>query len=361
MKQISHLLISVLLLAACGGQQSAEITSELTTADCEAGQRLFDHEFLLHDPVCIPEEPQRIVMGTPANITALLRADTPIIGMIDRETVMGVFPEWEAELVEITDVGRPLNLEVLLSLEPDLIIAGNFFELDLEALNAIAPTVVYEVRGNQLYREYAEFVFDAAGKMAALEALTIEQENRTTELRELLGDTTAQDISLVLPRPDQVILMTQYSPSGIILHELGFGRPEGQLYPFTLEEVEADQDRHSGAHVITVSLEQLDRADGDFVILWGTISNYDTEEEIQAAISELSESPLWQTLDATQEGQVYVSSTNYALPDIANDHYILSDLAEAFGVADAFSPNPYVVKTDMSAVKNKGKVNDRNT
>ncbi len=324
------------------------------TTECEAGFRLFDHEYLATDPVCIPENSERIVAAWPFNITALLRADAPIVGMIDQEFVIGQFPEWEAELAEITDLGRPLNLEMMLTLEPDLIIAPSFLAENPDTLTAIAPTVLFEWEGTHIWREVTELMFDAAGEREAFEAILAEQDSRIAELSGLLGDATTQELSLVNVRPDSVFLYTQYSPGGMIAEELGFARPEAQLLPVTPDELADNPDAYPNfapyfaPYLQEASLELIDRAAGDFIIVFG---NFNTDDEAQTYLDEVTENPLWQTLDAVQAGDVFVSAVNYAGGDIGNAHFMLDDIAEAFGVAEELSPNPYTIKAPLPALE----------
>ena len=327
-----------------------ETTTEVSANECENGFRLFDHELLATDPVCIPENPERIVAAWPFNITALLRADAPIVGMIDQEFVIGQFPEWEAELAEITDLGRPLNLELMLTLEPDLIIAPSFLAENPNTLTAIAPTVLFEWEGTHIWREVTELMFDAAGEREAFEAILTEQDSRIAELSGLLGDATTQELSLVNVRSDSVFLYTQYSPGGMIAEELGFARPEAQLLPVTPDELADNPDAYPNfapyfaPYLQEISLELINRAAGDFIIVFG---DFNTDDEAQTYLDEVTENPLWQTLDAVQAGDVFVSAVNYAGGGIWNAHFFLDDIAEAFCVAEGLSPNPYEIKAPL--------------
>jgi iron complex transport system substrate-binding protein len=337
---------TILMLLALLLVSAVPLAAQDDVTECEAGFRLFDNEYLATDPLCIPENPERIVAAWPFNITALLRADAPIVGMIDQEFVIGQFPEWEAELAEITDLGRPLNLELMLTLEPDLIIAPSFLAENPDTLTAVAPTVLFEWESTHIWREVTELMFDAAGEREAFEAIVTEQDSRIAELSGLLGDGTRQELSLVNMYYGNVYLYTQYSPGGMIAEELGFARPEAQLLPVTPDELADNPDAYPNfePYIQTVSLELIDRAAGDFIIVFG---DFNTDDEAQTYFDTATESPLWQTLDAVQTGNVFVSTVNYAGGDIGNAHFMLDDIAEAFGVAEELSPNPYEIKAPL--------------
>ncbi|MEM6431672.1 MAG: ABC transporter substrate-binding protein [Deinococcota bacterium] len=315
---------------------------------CTEGERLFDHELLATEPVCIPENPERVIVGWTFNITALLRADVPLVGLLDQEFNIEQFPNWEAELSAIPDMGRPLNLETMLGLEPDLIITSELFVEDVQLFNAIAPTVVFQRIGTHTWRQEAEVIFDAAGELGAYNDLMTELDNRIAELSGLLGGATEQELSVVNVRPGRILLYTQYSPGGIVIDELGFARPEVQLLPVTPEEFNSNRDAYpnlGSAYTREVSLELVDQAAGDFILVFGSFTG---NEEAQAYLDEVTTNPLWQSLDAVQEGNIYVSSVNFAGGDIGNAHAMLDELAAAFGVADELSPNPYTAKEAIS-------------
>ncbi|MEL6407937.1 MAG: ABC transporter substrate-binding protein [Chloroflexota bacterium] len=326
------------------------LSAQDDTTECEEGFRLFDNEFLIGDPLCIPENPERVVVVTPGPLLSMLRANVPIVGLAFTEILMTRFPEWEAEIGEITDIGFPTNLEVVLDLEPDLIIVPDSRDADLDALNAIAPTVAAEFPGSHTWRENAELFLDAVGEQESSEAIMSELDGRASELNTLLGDRVDQEISIIRVLPGRLGLYTQYSPGSMITEQAGFSRPDIQLLPVTPEEFNANPDDYSDfccSFVREISLELLDQADGDIIILFDAVPNDDS----RATLNDVLESPLWQTLEGVQQDQVYITDTNWAGSDIATLHSVLDDLAEALGVADEFSPNPFITKAPLSEME----------
>ncbi|MCG8352667.1 MAG: ABC transporter substrate-binding protein [Chloroflexales bacterium] len=88
----------------------------------------------------------------------------------------------------------------------------------------------------------------------------------------------------------------------------------------------------------------LDRLDADYILISGLFVG---NEENQAALDEIFETPLWQSLSAVQAGNVHISGVNFGGGDNGVMHYILDELAEAFGVEDQLSPNPYAIKSEI--------------
>ena len=99
----------VLLFAACGGPQQQATTTDTVTDDYGR-------------TVVIPAHPQRVVSLSPAvtEIIYALGADSLLVGRTD-------FCEYPAEALQIPTVGgiSNLNIEKILSLNPDLVISGS--------------------------------------------------------------------------------------------------------------------------------------------------------------------------------------------------------------------------------------------
>lgn len=113
------------------------------TTECEPGFRLFDHEYLAGDPVCIPENPQRILALEMSALESVLLADKELVDTANwlHEEVPVLLPELAPALEGIADTGYPTNLEAALLANPDLILAVDG-DIDLEAGRAIAPVVM---------------------------------------------------------------------------------------------------------------------------------------------------------------------------------------------------------------------------
>lgn len=149
---ITTLLAVALLLAACGGQTTAEDVPELTSApdanaptevaaptnmpgseqasgDCEEGFRLFDHELLATDPLCVPEEPQRVAMLETIGTELMFTLDMqPVVQPQSyTEQLLGNFPEMKQQLTNFFEdipglsYAEP-NLEIIAQGQPDLIV-----------------------------------------------------------------------------------------------------------------------------------------------------------------------------------------------------------------------------------------------
>ncbi len=128
---IPIIVLLTLSLGACSGTESAntsnasDTTKETITYESETGP-----------PVEVPDEPKRIVALT--NGPNVLSLDGNIVG-IDQWTKNNPLFQEKLEGVEVVSEE---NLEKILELEPDLIIAGAQTK-NIDKLNEMAPTVVY--------------------------------------------------------------------------------------------------------------------------------------------------------------------------------------------------------------------------
>jgi iron complex transport system substrate-binding protein len=329
-------------------------TTAQESSECEDGFRLFDHEFLATEPVCIPENPERIVVAWPLGMVPFVRAGAPLVGSFAPQDALELFPEWEEEIASIIDTGTPTNPEVVLGLEPDLIMGPYFSFQDESRSNypdsvvadeiwtSIAPTIVFDWQ-TTTWRETTELIFEAANLGDEFDALMQELDDRIAELGDLIGNPEEIELSIVNVGAGFISTYTQFAPGAMIAGMVGFSRPDAQLLPVSAEEYLADRDAFP--EFITdgfrrISLEELNRVDGDFILISGFFANARNQD----ALDELTADPLWQTLDAVQAEQVYVSDVNFGGGDIGLMHSMLDELAQAFGVAEDFSPNPYVTK-----------------
>ncbi|QPC83278.1 ABC transporter substrate-binding protein [Phototrophicus methaneseepsis] len=312
-------------------------TAAQETPICADGMRLFTHDLLWDetpDGVCIPQNPQRIAYSWIFHVPALIRGDFPFVGIGRQEYVINEFPEWEPVIETIPSIELPPNLELTLELEPDLIIEPSWAaEENYDELSAIAPTVVFQFDRTDDWKRLAEMYFDAAGLAESYDALIDEYEDRAQELGELIGNPEEIEVSLIWVN-ELLNLDTDYSVGGMVLADVGFARPETQILQQTPEEI-----IEAGGYPFytEISWEETPRADGDFIIAYG---DFVTEDGL-SRLDDLKANPLWQSLSAVQAGDVYYTSVNWAGGDIAGAHNLLDDIAEAFGVADEFSPNPY--------------------
>jgi iron complex transport system substrate-binding protein len=323
------------------GSETVVDVSAQETLECEPGFRLFDHEYLDTDPVCIPENPQRVLAMDMAALEFLLYTDKEIVGSMQwiLEEMIASLPPLSDRLTAITDVGYPVDSEVVLAAQPDLILAygGDEGSFSYEELSAIAPVVTTSLSVEDWERT-TQFWAEVLNEEAIFEDMKTTYYSRIAELQQALGDARAEtEVSLVSATTYGLSLWMSDSPQGKILGDIGFIRPEPQI----LNEAE-------GVYWLNISEEHVNLGDGDVIFLFAYAT---TDPEIEAkenqTIIDFQQNPLWQSLEGVKSGQVYVMpgywwrASTYLLAN-----YIIDDIFDALTDTQATTPHPVTAFED---------------
>jgi iron complex transport system substrate-binding protein len=267
----------------------------------------------------VPDNPQRIVVLTNEGTEALLAIGITPVGAAKSWLGDPWYDHIAGQMVDVTMVGEEsaVNLEVLVSLEPDLILGTKQRHEEIyEQLSAIAPTVISErLRGD--WKINMALYSDAAGKAdegkAALDAF----DARVAAISSALGDHLAEEISIARFMSGQARIMFKDSFSGILLAQLGFHRP-------------AAQDKDEFAEEITK--ERIPEFEGDRLFYF-TYETGNGEGDTQKA--DWLADPLWQNLGVVKAGNVHEVSDaiwNTAGGIIAGN-LLLDDIETIYGLA----------------------------
>lgn len=311
---------------------------------CEDGFRLFDHEQLATDPVCIPEDAQRIVALDNAAVELLLFTDKEIVaafGAFTIDELSASLPVLAEKLETVQPLEWPVNLELLLELKPDLIVAYDNETMPYDQLSAIAPTVILSAgiaQGN--WKEATQFWSDVFN-VQDLYAEMLETYNvRVAELQAALGEDRGEtEVSLVLASSYFNMIMLADSPTGAVLADVGLGRPASQAL-----NSEDAMTAYQNATFAYLSDETLNLADGDviYVFTFPVLG----EEAVAASdqyLADFQTNPLWQSLSGVQSGQAHVVGFPWTRGNtylLANA--ILDDLFATLTDTEATTPNPIV-------------------
>lgn len=332
---------------------TAEATAAVETVACEAGYRLFDHEYLGTDPVCIPENPERIAVLDLSPLEAvLLQGIEPVaVYGYGRDLIARSNPNITVDVLGLTaesaDIGaaNAVNLEVLLSTAPDLIIAsGSTVRINgLETLEAIAPTVsfAYPLDVSE-YRASVDFVTAVLNVPEVNEEVTAALDSRLATFQELLGEGVGNtEISLVRQR-DALVVFVSGSFGDHLIHEAGLIRPEHQQ-EYDLDFVINQNNNFVG---FDVSKENLGLLDGEYLFIWTASPSAEVEAEIQNILNTLLEDPLWSALTAAQNENLFIVGSHWQGFGIFEAHAGLDDLfRNVLGVdPQEVAPNPFLAE-----------------
>lgn len=272
-----------LLLAfalAAGSVQARNVSHELGTTD-------------------VPDAPQRIVVLEFSFIDALAALDVAPVGIADDGQRVRVQPVWAERIGdEWISVGsrKTPNLEVIASLQPDLIIADKTRHAAVyDTLSQIAPTVVYDsLTGDyEDMLDVADRIGEAIGKADEMDAFQEAHAARMDEARSVVSaGIDGGEAQFGVVNANGLWLHSPQSYVGSLLASFGFAPAMaasgtdsyGELYQKT-------------------TLEQASQLDPDLLIL-GKPGEGPTVDE------EWGEDALWQNISAVEQGRVFDVSSD---------------------------------------------------
>ncbi|MFR0690567.1 ABC transporter substrate-binding protein [Enterobacterales bacterium AE_CKDN230030158-1A_HGKHYDSX7] len=264
----------------------------------QAAERTLDTAF---GPVKVKDNPQRVIaLGENALDASLTLGVTPVGSLASRGgTDLPAYLKAKSGPLPLVGTVRETNLEAVLKLRPDLILAAPGLTREQYAkLSLLAPTVV--PKGGSLddwrgaFRTYAA----ALGKQAAGEQRLTEIDQRIAALRPRLPADTR--VSVVRWNPQGPMMMSGHLFVGQILDQLG------------LQPNELAKQTDKRPHTDILSLENLSKADADWIFL--ATLNPDGEK----ALAEARQQPAFTRLNAVKsghlasvDGQIWSSSSGY--------------------------------------------------
>ena len=317
------LYLTCLLTFSCGGRV-AQPSLEDGNADTDSSQaiRLIEHALGKTE---VPLRPERVIVMNPAvDLDNLLALEIKPVGLAaftrDRPFPVPPYLADQAEGIEtVGDLTQP-NLEKTLQLDPDLIVIDESQRRLYRQLSRIAPTVGLSARVNRWQERFlalAEAVNQTEKAKQSLE----EYDQQVEAFKQKMGDRLSKiDVSYIRVRTDGIFLYVKSSLVGSVMDELGIKRPPAQ------DVVLKRSPR------IPISLEELEKADGDIMFVFG-IEFGDTDE----TFAQLQTNPLWRQLNAVKANQVYVVTEGYwSFPGIQGARLLIDDLARY--LVDAHQP-----------------------
>lgn len=251
-----------------------------------AGAREVTHSMGTAD---VPDSPQRVVVLTNEGTEAVLALGIKPVAAATSFLGDPWYEHIAEQMTDVTPLGTEsaIDLELLASLEPDLILANKMrHEKIYEQLSAIAPTVVSErLRGD--WQVNFSLYADALNKQAEGEALLADYNDRLGAISEQLGHRKAEKISLARFMGGMTRIYFKDTFAGLALSQIGFARPEAQ-------------DKAEFAEEITK--ERIPEFEGDRLFYY-VYETGDGEGDKQA--QDWLSDPLWQNLEVVKAGKAY--------------------------------------------------------
>ena len=273
----------------------------------------------------VPDQPQRVVILTNEGTEALLYLGIVPIGAAQSWDGDPWYDHLAEQLKDTVSLGTEsaINLEVLASLEPDLIIGNKVRQEKVYGqLAAIAPTVFAEnLSGDwqenyQLYADTLGLGEQGASDLAAFR-------DRAAAIGVSLGGSINDEISLVRFSPGRTRIYYKDTFAGVILDQVGLKRP-------------APQDRQEFAE--EVQKERIPDMDGSRIFYFSADADPD---ESKVNLADWTSDQLWLNLAGVKAGKAQrVSELVWNTGGgIYCAHMMLDELAAIYGVDTHVLPN----------------------
>jgi iron complex transport system substrate-binding protein len=229
--------------------------------------------------------PERVVVLDTGELDSAMTLGVTPVGAVEAIPGEG-FPSYLEETGGIENVGtiEEPNLEKIATLEPDLILSSKLrHEQIYDQISKIAPTVFTETTG-VTWKENFEVHAKALGRTGEADKVKEEYQNHLEEFQRAIGDDPPE-VSVVRFLPGETRIYQKESFIGTVLEDAGLPRPPSQ----DVEEFA----------ILNASAELIPKMGGDVIF----VTVYGSEDETTK--QKVTSDPLWQKLEAVQQGQVY--------------------------------------------------------
>jgi len=283
------IMLVVVVLSACG-KPAAEGGTQQEGADKQATEQARTITHMKGERV-FEKAPERIVVLDTQYLDQLTALGQRVAGSAVATNEATPFPAYLVDKIgDVTQIGSSsgVNLEAVLALNPDVIICTEFQNEIYDALDKIAPTLMFErnedwqktivTLGQLLHKEKKaeQVINDYNKKVASLKA----------DLAKKMGDET---VAMIRPRDKQIrIHTTAHRTSQILYQDLGLKAPAMVL-----------DDKNTSAMINLEVMPELN-ADHLFVL---------TDNQYQQLTEEFAQTAVWKSLKPVQNKQVNTVKT----------------------------------------------------
>lgn len=271
---------------ATPGEQSnqtattAAATTQDNTATVAAYPKTIKH---LAGETVIPQKPLKIATPYIAFVDYLAVLDEYPIAAQGVATIQRNFPVLSKRLEnkDIADLGMEVDLEKLLAMTPDVIIAANDMTDQYESLSRIAPTVILPQAGD--WRETLEQIAQVIGKEDKAKSVLADFDRKSAEYKEKLAFRSQESVMFVMYNEKDTF--TTWNDGRFDPFYVGLG----------LKRVDGNQAQGQ------LSIESLAALNPDHLFV---INNWQTPIAggVKAA---LKDNKVWNSLNAVKNNHVY--------------------------------------------------------
>ena len=313
-RALKILLLTVVLMTllfGCGNKQNPTTTPEPNSTEQTQGEKQEDQTEVAAFPrtvtdgmgneVVIKEQPKRVAVAFFRAAEHWYGLDMPPVGFALADDSLN---NWAAyipytDVAEVVDIGHPFNIELMLDVEPDLIIAVNpLHDKVYEDLKKIAPVAYYDQTAvvsdwKNTMREFAKLV----GKEQVAEDRIKKIEQQIADARKELSDYNGGTVAFLgMTDKNTFYAFNTQNLFAYYNKETGLGLPAPQGYP----------DGSEGGHSKQFSLEGLTELDPDHIFFQTFREGGVVTADFQMMLDELEKDAVWNTLKAVKNGNVHL-------------------------------------------------------
>ncbi|ADO56802.1 ABC transporter substrate-binding protein [Paenibacillus polymyxa] len=285
----------MVVLAACGNAASNNQTNEKSGTDALNGQSqsvaMREYVDATGKKVSIPANPQRVV--TTQYLDAMLALGVKPVGVASH-VLEGDY--LKGKIDGIADIGNPTNVEKVLELQPDLIIATEDTPPEVkEQLEKIAPTVAVSFGDGDVFKQLRD-VAAVLGKDKEAEQWIASFDKKAEEGRKKLAGKFKKDETITIYMTYGKDVLRVYGARNVghvIYRSLELNPPE------YIRQKLAKDPRFNYVYDV-ISMEKLPELSGDRIIMLV----YD-EASKDGMLKQIEQSALWKNLPAVKNHKMY--------------------------------------------------------
>lgn len=284
MLSIITMLFALITISGCS-QKAEEASTQKESSETKseaAAVRSIKHELGETELQGIPE---RIVTLEYSFVDSLAALGVTPVGIADDDNPESIILPIKEKLGKYTSVGSryEVNFELISSLKPDLIIGDISRHKEVfDKLQTIAPTILLKSHGATYSENLSSFpvIAEAVGKSDVAQKRIKEHEEELAELQKKIPQNESSKVLPAVVNSKGFYAHTSKAYAGSLLEEIGLKNAieSDEAYP-------------------QLTLEQLVEFNPDVLFLM--------KGEEATVVDEWSKNPLWETITAVENGQVY--------------------------------------------------------
>lgn len=244
--------------------------------------------------VSVDDDVKRVVTLYEGALDASVAVNVTPVGAITTRGGNGVasYIQDRVEGIEIVGTARETNLESVIALQPDLILASSRLSKEqYELLSSVAPTLVpnFNMFEQDAWKKESLFFARALNREAEMEQVLEQTDQHAAQVQEKLQQSlpgSGYKASLSRWMPQGALLMSNKLFAGSLLKAGGFDMQDVDII------------KEGRPHSEPLSQEKLSLIDGDWLFL--ATLNEDGDEALEAA----RKSPAFQRLNVVQNDRV---------------------------------------------------------